>query len=236
MTYTTLLFDLDNTLLNYSLSEQRCMKETVLGHELSQHQGFTWETFWPQFGTVNFAYWSARVESGHTINEVLEYSFRDTLLGLGIEASGAKVLADAYWMRFCRACDFEEHAEDTLRLLHKKYKLAIVSNGIGEAQRGRLAAGHVLDYFDALIISDEVGHWKPSKAIFDIALDRLGSKPNETVFIGDSITDDYQGALNAGIDFCYYNSREQTLGIEVNPRYRIHSLLELPALLTASTV
>lgn len=227
MTYTTILFDLDNTLLNYSLSEFRCMQETVRGHELSRHERFAWETFWPQFGTINFTYWSDRVESGHTINEVLEYSFRDTLFELGIDADASTSLAQAYWSRFCRSCDFEEHAEDILKQLHKKYKLAIVSNGIGEAQRGRLEAGDVIHYFDALIISDEVGHWKPSKEIFDIALERTGSLPSETLYIGDSITDDYQGALNAGIDFCYYDPRIQGLAEELKPKYRIYSLLEL---------
>jgi FMN phosphatase YigB (HAD superfamily) len=59
---------------------------------------------------------------------------------------------------------------------------------------------HQIDeYFDTVVISDEVACEKPNAEIFDIALDSLNLKPDEAMFIGDSIISDYEGAKNAGL-------------------------------------
>ncbi|MBO9606430.1 MAG: HAD family hydrolase, partial [Paenibacillaceae bacterium] len=106
-----------------------------------------------------------------------------------------------------------------------------VSNGIGEAQRSRLAAGGVIGLFDTLTVSDEVGYWKPEREIFDETLKRLQIQPAEALFIGDSLHDDYNGAVNAGIDFCYYNRSGAQIDPDVRPKYMIDSLLHLDACL-----
>ncbi|MNN62067.1 Pyrimidine 5'-nucleotidase YjjG [compost metagenome] len=131
-----------------------------------------------------------------------------------------------YWNTFCRTCDFEKYAQDLLTELHGKYKLAIISNGNGEAQRSRLAAGGISHFFDTIIISDEVGYWKPDREIFDETLKRLNIKRTEALFIGDSLHDDYYGAVNAGIDFCYYNRKGNTVE-NICPKYIIDSLIKV---------
>lgn len=231
MPYKAILFDLDNTLLNYSLSELKSMQETVAAHGLIHRESFSWETFWTLFCQANFAYWSDRRKAGYSIHQVLEYSFRDTLNSLAWNHSDAKTLAQLYWSTFCATCEFEDHAREILTRLHGKYQLAIISNGIGEAQRSRLAAGGVMHLFDALIVSDEVGYWKPEKEIFDETLKRLHLHPEEALFIGDSLHDDYGGAVNAGIDFCYYNRNGNSVDRDIRPKFVIDSLLRLDACL-----
>jgi 2-haloacid dehalogenase len=224
MNYKAIIFDLDNTLLNYSVSELKSMQRTVQEHGLMHRNSFTWDDFWSLFSRINMVYWNERNKYGHNIYQVLEFSFQDTLKELRLDHSESKILANLYWKTFCNACDFEEYATDILSQLHGRYRLAIISNGIGEAQRSRLLAGGIDHYFDALVISDEVGYWKPDKEIFDEALKRLNINPSEALFVGDSLNDDYHGALNAGIDFCYYNRKGSPIENSVQPKYMIQTL------------
>ncbi|MCR2823443.1 YjjG family noncanonical pyrimidine nucleotidase [Lederbergia panacisoli] len=230
MDYKAIIFDLDNTLLNYSLSELKSMQKTVEEHGLIHRELFTWDEFWNVYTTINTNYWNDRVKSNYSIYQVLEYSFNDTFKNLNLDSSESKLLADFYWNTFCEACDFEEYAQELLSHLHGKYRLAIISNGIGEAQRRRLSAGGIDHFFEELIISDEVGYWKPDKEIFNQALRRLDIQRTDALFVGDSLHDDYFGALNAGIDFCFYNRLGHTIEKDIRPKYMIENLNMLKAI------
>lgn len=116
---------------------------------------------------------------------------------------------------------------ELLGKLHGRYRMGIISNGIGEAQRGRLKTGALDHYFDHLFISDEVGYYKPQREIFDTAVRTLCVDHTEVLFVGDSLQDDYHGAAGAGIDFCYYNPLAKRLDESFKPAYMIHSLSEL---------
>jgi len=227
MKYKAIIFDLDNTLLDYSSSELKSMQRTVQEYGFFHNERFIWNNFWTLFSKINTNYWLNRNKSGYKINQVLEFSFRDTLLELGLDHSGSKRLADLYWNAFCNSSDLEENALHLLSQLHGDYKLAVISNGIGEAQRGRLAAGEMEHYFDTLVISDEVGYWKPDNEIFNVALKRLEINHTEALFVGDSLDADYYGALNADIDFCFYNREGNPIENHINPKYMINSLLDL---------
>ncbi|WP_010268740.1 HAD family hydrolase [Paenibacillus senegalensis] len=56
--YKAILFDLDNTLLDYDLSEMNCMKRALHQHEVMPE--LAWETFWEVFAPINFGYWIER--------------------------------------------------------------------------------------------------------------------------------------------------------------------------------
>jgi YjjG family noncanonical pyrimidine nucleotidase len=229
--YKAILFDLDNTLLDYTFSEQDAMRRAVEHHRLPDTAGFEWETFRTIFAPINWTYWIERVERNLHIGQVLDYSFRDTLERMGHDHTLSKVLADTYWHMFCSTCHLMDGAVDLLGKLHGRYRMGIISNGIGEAQRSRLKTGGLEHFFDHLFISDEVGFWKPRREIFDTAVLTLSVDHTEVLFVGDSLQDDYHGAAGAGIDFCYYNPSgiqlEQSI---VPPKYSIRALAELTAI------
>ncbi|MNJ73661.1 putative HAD-hydrolase YfnB [compost metagenome] len=81
--------------------------------------------------------------------------------------------------------------------------------------------------FESIVVSDEVGVRKPRKEIFEISLHELRLSSSEVLFIGDSLTDDYQGARNAGIDFCYYNRNGISVPSEYELKYSVRQLNEL---------
>jgi len=231
--YKAVIFDLDNTLLNYDLCESDSMRLTGRKHGLEQWERFTWELFWEAFAPINWVYWSERIERKLTIHQVLEYSFRDTLKRLEWDSVHSVPLARTYWEHFCELCHFEDGAQELLTELHGSRKLAVISNGIGEAQRKRTASGNIAHLFDSFIISDEVGFLKPDRSIFEIALGELGLDRTEVLYIGDSLEIDGVGASNAGIDFCFYNRGRLPVQGPFVPQYAIERLSELPAVIAS---
>ena len=83
-----------------------------------------------------------------------------------------------------------------------------------------------------LFVSKDAGAQKPQKDFFDYIAARIPDyDPGEALVVGDSLTSDIQGGINAGIDTCWYNpDREKNL-LDIHADYEIHTLEELPALL-----
>lgn len=224
--YKAVIFDLDNTLINFSSCETESMKRTCLDHNLFIDNEVEWNLFWGNFTEHNFRHWINFVNGGEvkTIGDVLKYSFRDSL---NLEDLFHSSLSDTYWDYFCNTCHFEEGAEQVLSIFRDKYPLGIITNGISESQRKRLRAGNIDEMFESIVISDEVGIRKPKKEIFEVALSDLKLSNKEVLFVGDSLQDDYHGAMNSGIDFCFYNRENVELSNGINPKFMIRNLLDL---------
>jgi YjjG family noncanonical pyrimidine nucleotidase len=224
--YRAIIFDLDNTLLDYDKCELDAMQRTCRDHGLFLDQPEAWESFWHDYRSCSYKYWTDFVNGGNTksIHEVLRFAFRDALASPDIEHSR---LGEAYWAYFCHVIHWENGAEQLLSDIHSRYDLGMITNGISESQRKRLLAGGIHDRFRSIIISDEVGFRKPQREIFELALLELDAKPHEVLFVGDSIEADYQGALRAGVDFCYYNRDGKPTPDTVRPRYEISRLSDL---------
>ena len=92
--------------------------------------------------------------------------------------------------------------------LRPHYRLALLSNSPSSLIRGILAEHDLERYFDEIIVSGEVGHIKPSREIFEIALDRLEIKPSEALFIDDN-EHHVAGAEQAGIKSIQFISADQ---------------------------
>ncbi|MFB9327148.1 YjjG family noncanonical pyrimidine nucleotidase [Paenibacillus aurantiacus] len=229
--YKAIWFDLDHTLLDYDRSELACMQLTVERHGLTQYPDYSWEAFRSLFAPINWTYWTERVQRNLAIAQVLDLSFRDTLSQLGWEQELSASMTRTYWELFCGAAHVLDGAMQLIARLRGTYTLGVISNGIGEAQRGRLQASGLYDYFDRMLISDEVGLWKPDPALFALAVEASGCSKEEVLFVGDSLSDDYRGAKSGGIDFCYYNPSRAELPADCSPAFMIHSLAELPGLL-----
>lgn len=129
-------------------------------------------------------------------------------------------------------------AEETLRRVRGRFKLAIVSNTFnwGDEEIARaLSRKNLTAYFDVIITSVDAGSRKPDSAIYEKALDALGVGPSEAAMVGDRVDTDIAGANRVGITsiLCRWNSRYPvTVSDEVDmPDYVIASIKELPELL-----
>ena len=123
----------------------------------------------------------------------------------------------------------KEGVTETLTALHGRYRLGLVSvTGVsaGRLMRGILEKQGVLDYFEALAFSDEVGYVKPDPRLFMAALEALGVEPGKAVHVGDSVKSDVLGAKNAGMQTVWLKTRDQAMVAE--PDRIITRLTQLP--------
>lgn len=115
--------------------------------------------------------------------------------------------------------------ERTLETLRKQYKVALVSNSDCFSVKAVIDKYGLDKFFDATILSYEIGHLKIDPEMFTAALDRLGVKPHEAVMIGDSINSDIKSAQHAGVNAILIDRRGR--GYQDIP-YVVESLDELP--------
>lgn len=105
--------------------------------------------------------------------------------------------------------------ETLIQLRKNGYKIGVVTNGQTKAQREKMKDIGVIKLVDTIFTSEQIGHPKPSKHIFQAALDALGANPNSSVMVGDDVKSDIEGALAHGIEAILYDpvSEENTIQI-----------------------
>ena len=110
----------------------------------------------------------------------------------------AEKIDELWWD--CSHVQLYSDVEPTLSQLKARgLKLGLVSNGFTKDLTHILGELDLRKWFDAVVCIESCNCAKPNKEIFLYALDRLGVEPNEAVFVGDSVEQDYEGAFNVGI-------------------------------------
>ena len=113
--------------------------------------------------------------------------------------------------------------ESLARLRAAGMRLAVISNSDGRAAAA-LDAGGLLDQFEFVIDSGEVGVEKPDPRIFQIALERMGINPGDALYVGDLYEVDAVGARAAGLDVMLLDPAGEHAGRDVKT---VRSLVEL---------
>jgi len=106
---------------------------------------------------------------------------------------------DELWWRFSHVEIFDDVEPTFSELKSRGLKIGLVSNGFQKDLDHVLSELDLKKWFDSVVCIDSCNCAKPNKEIFLYALDRLQTNPNETVFVGNSIEQDYDGALAVGI-------------------------------------
>jgi HAD superfamily hydrolase (TIGR01549 family) len=126
----------------------------------------------------------------------------------------------------------DPEAKNVLKQLHRTYKLGLVSNfSVPECGYELLEQYGLKQYLDAVVISGAVNRRKPSPDIFHKALEALGVEASETVFVGDSLTDDVQGSQNVGMTAVLVKRSPIPEDNKVKPDAIVERLSELPKLI-----
>jgi len=212
-------------LIDYNRCEQEALRRTLITHQIIDEQELTWNEFQKIYDPINWSYWDQR--HSLTRDELTLFTFRDALQAYLGDHQLASMLAQSYWESFCNLCYFEPGAHEILTYVSGSYRIGMITNGYGDAQRSRLRACGIDGFFHSLIISDEVGVNKPDPLIFEMAIEDLKVPRELVLFVGDSLNDDYHGAKNAHIDFCYYNPTSKIIDKAYTPMYQINKLSEL---------
>jgi FMN phosphatase YigB (HAD superfamily) len=111
----------------------------------------------------------------------------------------------------------------------------MVTNGLSDVQRARIDRLDLAGYFDAVVISSEVGVTKPRPEIFDITFEQLGQPPKQSaLMIGDSMTSDIRGGSDYEIATCWFNWRGSTAVPGVTVTHEITALDQLTGIVSPS--
>ncbi len=96
-------------------------------------------------------------------------------------------------------------------------KLGLLTNGVSETHREKIALLQITEYFDAIFLADEVGMVKPDPLLFAHACTKLRCSPSESAMVGDRYERDIVGALDAGLFTIWVNVRNEPLPAGARP-------------------
>jgi len=135
-------------------------------------------------------------------------------LGFKVTADDVRVKAalNIFFQDFIDMLELREDAKKLVEQSNEQGKVALISNFThAPVIYKSLRAVGISEFFNVVVVSEEVGWRKPSAKIFQDALNRLQIKACEAVYIGDSPNEDIKGAKMAGLKTVFVPSQFNTL-------------------------
>ena len=223
MRVEVILFDADGTLFDFQTAERHALAQTMARFDLDYDD----ERHPALYTTINRELWR-QLEQGTLTAAVLRVErFRRFLAGCDV-ALGPDVFSNEYLRELATASHLLDGAEALLAAIRPRFRLGLVTNGLADVQRPRLARSAVGGLFDAVVVSEEVAVAKPDARIFEHALRQLQHDDRDTVLmVGDSLESDIQGGINAGLRTCWFNPSGAANATTIEPSFEVASLWEL---------
>lgn len=224
--YNWLLFDLDNTILDFGKSSKEAFFTIFEVHGFKP----TPEDY-KVYNTINHKAW-VDLEKGLLTPEVL----KTRRWQLFFDAKGWTLdpaeINDAYFDYIKRNPVFVSGAEGLVESLMSDYNLCLVTNGLAEVQYPRLRLSGLDKLFPHIIVSEEIGIAKPAMAFFDHVMEVIGQPlKEELLIVGDTLTSDIRGGIDYGIDTCWYNYYGKENTTQYHPTYELSDMKELVGVL-----
>ena len=221
-----LLFDADNTLLDFSTSEKNALAKTFAEYDLP----CTDEVH--QWHLVNNAKLWQDYEKGLIDRKAVLYTrFVRLFEHFGYEGDGA-AFEDSYRHSLDHSCDLFPETMEVIQTLSRTHELYLVTTGVASTQETRMQESGLKPWFRDIFISEQIGFQKPRKEFFEHCFARIPDfDPAQALIIGDSLSSDIKGGNNAGIDTCWFNPHGAENHTDARVSVEIHSLNELYLLL-----
>ena len=221
-----LFLDLDDTSLDFHKAERIALSGTIRSFGIEPT-----EEVLGRYHVINKWHWEQLELGTMTRAEVLLGRFAMLFEERNI-AVDPEAVARAYEKNLGIGHWFLPGAEEAVETLSKKYRLFLASNGTASVQKGRMTSANLYRFFEKVFVSQEIGHNKPSKAYFDACFAAIPDfDPEKAMIVGDSLSSDIQGGINAGIKTCWVNPTHAAAKAGICPDYEIEALHQLPALL-----
>lgn len=218
--------DLDDTILDFHAAERIALAKT-LSHFGVEPTAAVVE----RYHIINRQHWE-RLERGElTRAQVQEGRFRVLFAELGREADPVAITRN-YEKNLGIGHYFLPGALEAVQALSRHHRLFLASNGTASVQHSRLTSAGLYPYFEKVFISEAIGYNKPSKEFFQACFAQIPHFRRESaIMVGDSLTSDILGGVNAGIKTCWCNPEHLPGRADIRPDYEIASLSQLEAIL-----
>ncbi|MCG7409301.1 YjjG family noncanonical pyrimidine nucleotidase [Paenibacillus sp. ACRRX] len=224
--YKTLLFDVDDTLLDFGAAEKLALEMLFKGE-----QALLTPEIEAQYKKINHTLWKSFEEGKLDRDEVVNTRFSILFKQYGKDVDGT-VLENNYRTYLEQGHQLVNGAFDLIMDLHQKYDLYIVTNGVSKTQYKRLRDSGLYPMFKDIFVSEDTGFQKPMKEYFDYVFARIPNfAAEQTLIVGDSLSADIKGGHLAGIDTCWFNPEMIPNHSDIIATYQIQKLEELYSIL-----
>lgn len=214
MTFKAIIFDFIGTLTNvkgYSMEDSKLkLCETIID------AGFDVGTdcFLDAYSKAHEKYRLIRYQELVEVTNAVWIS--EALNSLGFKTTPkdecVKTAVNLFFEDYVKSLRLRPCARGMLKKLAPEYTLGLISNfTYAPVIYAGLRKLGINQYFDAVLVSDEIGWRKPNQKIFKEALRRLGVKAQETLYVGDSPNEDIKGAQEASMQTIFVPSQFYTI-------------------------
>lgn len=226
--------DLDNTLWDFDGNAEEALRVLFDRHNLALRSTQSVEHFISLYKSINDAYWRSYERGEIDKNYLRSARFTDTFIQMGIPL---KDHPENIWEEYLEICPYMTKmvtgALNTVKLLHRNAKLAIITNGFASTQTIKIKNSGLEPFINFVINSEDAGVAKPQSKIFNLAVGASNTEKAECLYIGDTLQTDVWGAINAGIRVIWFNPHRQPVSGELaDSEYfltEVHNHLQLLA-------
>ena len=214
MRYDIVLFDADGTLLDFHRSEREAVREALAMSGIDADDEMI-----KKYSEINDGLWKM-LERKEIERSVLLYRRFELFCEYYGYSADAKKIAVDYMNTLSTKGYLIDGAEELLQSLLGKARMYIVTNGVEFIQRERYARTGIGKYFDGLFISEAIGFNKPDVRYFNYVTEHIENfDVSRALVVGDSLTSDIKGGINAGIDTCFYDPCGKGASGDIIPTY-----------------
>lgn len=221
MSYETILFDIDDTLLDFKAAEEQAL--SWLFQDMGVEPSLAVKNMYKE---MNQGFWRDHEAGLLSRQELLDNRFRLFFAQYEQAVDGPQTEA-RYRQYLNQGHQLIANSLEVVTNLSRQKDLYIVTNGVSATQHQRLTQSGLAPYFKKFFISEELGVHKPMKEFFDIVFAEIPHFDKEkTVIVGDSLTSDIKGGQVAGIDTIWMNPQAKKAQ-EIKPTFQIEKLTDL---------
>lgn len=225
--YEILLFDADGTIMDFHRSEFEAVRESLEFFGLPSDDSVI-----QKYSEINAGYWRMLERGEIEKSKLYPARWQSLIEYYGFDCV-AQNISDKYIERLATKSYMIDGALELCRNLHDRFRMYIVTNGQKYIQERRLFPAPLFEYFDDCFISEDIGYEKPSIKYFEhVAASIPDFDPARAIVIGDSLTSDMQGGINAGIDTCWYNPANKNVPENMKLTYIVNELSQIEDILT----
>ncbi len=219
--YRFILFDVDDTLLDFEKAEELSFFETMKSFDISSD-----DEMYKSYTKINRSLWLLLEKERITKNELLARRFDEFAKLFNINVPGVE-LNSLFLKNLGEKAILFPDSFEVCRKLSFTHKLYMITNAVANVHYSRMKNCPISRFFSGMFISEEVGYTKPGVKFFEAVANGIeGFEKESAIVVGDSPTSDLVGANAYEIDCCYLNRRGKTLPDNIKANYTVNSLYE----------
>ena len=225
--YKWLLFDADNTFLDFATASKKSLFTTCEDYRLTCDEGI-----YKTYKIENAKVWEAFENKEITALELRSLRFEKFFSAVDIKGIDPFEFNARFLQNLINVSEAYSGAKNYLENLRPSYKMSVITNGLKEVQRPRINKLQMSHIFDSIIVSDEIGVAKPDIEFFNHSYSTIANPPpkSEVLVIGDNLKSDIQGGINFGVDTCWISHKREN-NSSIKPTYTVNDLFDLNSIL-----